>query len=146
MTGHGEGLSDVEKAQRTRLQDRLGDRVKNVDYSEAGVPHLDELGYEIKRPEDVAHPPIMDKNGLLIDSTDDARVGNNPPQQGAKGDPMRIQYRVLTDWEKERMGEMKLAFEALYIFLDELGYSRELSLAKTSLEESCMWATKHITR
>jgi hypothetical protein len=83
----------------------------------------------------------------MIDSTDDARVENNPPQQPrAEGDPMRLQYRVLSEQEKAQMGSIKLEFEALYLRLAVMGSSREMSLAKTALEEACMWAVKHITR
>jgi hypothetical protein len=82
-----------------------------------------------------------------FDSTDDKRVSNNPPQSPrALGDPMRIQYRQLSDDEKALMGQLKLEFEALYIKVSEMGSSRELSLAKTHLEDGCMWAIKHITR
>lgn len=34
---------------------------------------------------------------------------------------------------------------ALWELIDSFGASRELSLAKTKLEESVMWAVKHIT-
>ncbi len=30
-------------------------------------------------------------------------------------------------------------------FCDQIGQSRELSLAKTKIEEAVMWAVKHIT-
>ena len=82
-----------------------------------------------------------------IPSTSDARVDNNPPQRPAlAGDPMRLQYRVLNDDEKRLMGELKLAFEDLWRRVDALGASRETSLAKTHLEDGCMWAIKHLTR
>ena len=50
-----------------------------------------------------------------IPSTDDARVNNNPPQRPKLpgDDPMRVQYRVLSDTEKASMGDIKLAFEDL---------------------------------
>lgn len=31
-------------------------------------------------------------------------------------------------------------------YMDELGQSRELSLAKTKMEEAVMWAVKHVTQ
>lgn len=34
----------------------------------------------------------------------------------------------------------------LHQFMDSLGDSRELSLAKTRVEEAVMWAVKHLTR
>ena len=82
-----------------------------------------------------------------IQSTDDERVDNNPPQRPVlPGDPMRVQYRLLTDDEKRLMGELKLAFEDLWSKVDALGGSRETSLAKTHIEDACMWAVKHLTR
>lgn len=82
-----------------------------------------------------------------INSTDDARVNNNPPQRALlPGDPMRVQYRVLTDAEKTAMGDIKIAFEGLWAKVDSLGASREISIAKTHLEDACMWAVKHLTR
>lgn len=84
-----------------------------------------------------------------IDSTDDRRVDNNPPATDkvalSEPDPMRIRYRVLSELEKATMGEVKSDFHKLWMKLHSIGQSRELSLAKTSLEDSCMWAVKHIT-
>jgi hypothetical protein len=83
----------------------------------------------------------------IMDSTNDRRIENNPPQESKTyGDPMRLQYRILSDAEKAAMGSLKLEFEALYLRLAVMGTSREMSIAKTYLEESCMWAVKHITR
>lgn len=82
-----------------------------------------------------------------INSTDDKRIDNNPPQRAKlPGDPMRVQYRVLSDDEKRLMGEIKLAFEDVWAKVDGMGASRETSLAKTHLEDACMWAIKHLTR
>lgn len=69
-------------------------------------------------------------------STDDSRIDNNV---------MRHQYRMLTDAEKETMQDVKDMALALHDLFSEIGASRELSLAKTKLEESVMWAVKHIT-
>lgn len=72
-----------------------------------------------------------------VDSTSDQRVKNNV---------MRHEYRILSDAEKEQMRAIKdegLKFHAL---VDSLGVSRELSLAKTKIEEAVMWAVKHITK
>lgn len=71
-----------------------------------------------------------------IDSTSNERTKNNT---------VRHQYRTLTEDEKAQMLKIKdLGLE----FLEEisaLGNSRELSLAKTKIEEAVMWAVKHIT-
>lgn len=60
-------------------------------------------------------------------------------------DVMRKNYRELTGVEKRQMEEVKEIATHLYGLLNGIGDSRELSLAKTKLEECVMWATKHIT-
>jgi hypothetical protein len=72
-----------------------------------------------------------------VDSSSDDRVVNNV---------MRHAYRVLTDAEKAAMQKIKDDGLALHQLLEELGNSRELSIAKTKIEEAVMWAVKHITR
>jgi hypothetical protein len=59
---------------------------------------------------------------------------------------MRQEYRVLSDTEKNRIKFIKDTAQELYEYYDSLGDSREVSLARTKLEESVMWAIKHITR
>lgn len=72
-----------------------------------------------------------------VDSASDQRVVNNV---------MRHAYRVLADDEKSQMQTIKDAGRDLHEYLDSVGQSRELSLAKTKVEEAVMWAVKHITR
>jgi hypothetical protein len=72
-----------------------------------------------------------------MDSTSDERVVNNV---------MHHEYRVLTDVEKMQMLAIKDAGMDFYNLCTEVGNSRELSLAKTKIEEAVMWAVKHITR
>mgnify|MGYP006948432370 FL=1 len=76
----------------------------------------------------------MPKN---IDSTSDQRVVNNV---------MRHEYKVLTDLEKRVMKDFKDKGLAFVEACDHLGQSRELSIAKTKIEEAVMWAVKHVTR
>lgn len=64
-----------------------------------------------------------------VASTSDERTVNNV---------MRHQYRVLSDDEKKAMQEIKDLGLALHDKLGEIGDSRELSLAKTSLEQAVM--------
>ena len=71
-----------------------------------------------------------------IPSTSDARTVNNV---------MRHAYRVLSDDEKGHMQQIKDMGLVFHDFLSTLGGSRELSLAKTKVEEAVMWAVKHIT-
>jgi U3 small nucleolar RNA-associated protein 14 len=71
-----------------------------------------------------------------VDSTSDDRTVNNV---------MRHQYRVLTQAEKDFMQAVKDKGLEFYAML-EGQQSRELSLAKTKVEEAVMWAVKHITK
>lgn len=59
---------------------------------------------------------------------------------------MRHAYRVLGDVEKQQMQAIKDHGLAFHDFVEGVGQSRELSLAKTKIEEAVMWAVKHITR
>lgn len=59
---------------------------------------------------------------------------------------MRHTYRLLTDDEKRQMQEIKDLGLHFYSYLTGVGTSREISLAKTKLEEAVMWAVKHITQ
>ena len=71
-----------------------------------------------------------------VDSTSDQRTVNNT---------MRHAYRVLSDEEKANMAAIKDAGLAFHDLIAGIGNSRELSLAKTKVEEAVMWAVKHIT-
>ncbi len=82
-----------------------------------------------------------------IHSTSEKRVENNV---------MRHEYKVLSEHEKQYMQRIKDAGLAFHDLCSEIGLavgapnnppgSRELSLAKTKIEEAVMWAVKHITR
>jgi len=71
-----------------------------------------------------------------FNSTDDKRATNNV---------MRHQYKVLSETEKEQMQTVKDKALDLHEYLSSFGASRELSLARTKLEECVMWAVKDIT-
>lgn len=58
---------------------------------------------------------------------------------------MRENYRELTDAEKANVTGIKQRGAELHSFIEGLGASRELSLAKTKVEEAVMWAVKHVT-
>lgn len=74
---------------------------------------------------------------MTVDSTSDERVVNNV---------MRHEYRVLTEHEKLKMQVIKDQGREFYECCTVLGNSRELSLAKTKIEEAVMWAVKHLTK
>lgn len=72
-----------------------------------------------------------------VQSTSDERTVNNV---------MRHAYRVLTDAEKAQMQAIKDEGLKFHEMVDGLGQSRELSIAKTKIEEAVMWAVKHLTK
>lgn len=74
--------------------------------------------------------------GDRFESTGDQRVSNNT---------MRQTYRTLTDDEKAQVDRIKGLGEEFLQALASIGNSRELSLAKTKMEEGVFWAVKHIT-
>lgn len=71
-----------------------------------------------------------------VESISDQRTVNNT---------MRHQYRVLGDAEKANMAKIKDMGLDFHEFIAGLGNSREISLARTKIEEAVMWAVKHIT-
>jgi len=73
----------------------------------------------------------------MVDSHSDRRTDNNS---------LRHQYRILDEQEKADMVEIKDAGLAFLKMLDRFDESREMSLARTKLEEAVMWAVKSITR
>ena len=72
-----------------------------------------------------------------MESTSDERTNNY--------NVMRHTYRVLSEEEKQQMQMIKDQGLAFWAILNGIGNSRELSLAKTKIEESVMWGVKHIT-
>lgn len=84
---------------------------------------------------DCPKPPLK----KMVDSAGDDRTANNV---------MRHEYRVLGDDEKLAMKTIKDKGLEFHEYLEKtfpVG-SRELSLAKTKIEEAVMWAVKHITK
>lgn len=71
-----------------------------------------------------------------VDSASDDRTANNA---------VRHTYRKLTDAEKQHMVELKDLGAAFINKCNEVGVSRELSLAVTNAEQAVMWAVKHVT-
>lgn len=71
-----------------------------------------------------------------VESTSDARVVNNA---------VRHNYRILNDAEKELMVLIKDKGLEFLNVLDAMKPSREVSLAKTKVEEAVMWAIKGLT-
>lgn len=71
-----------------------------------------------------------------VSSTSDERTVNNV---------MRHEYRVLSATEKAQMQAIKDMGLSFHEAISQLGNSRELSLAKTKIEEAVMWSIKHLT-
>ena len=84
--------------------------------------------------------PDADNHGAptpeMVASTSDDRTANNV---------MRHAYRVLSDDEKAQMQAIKDQGLAFHDLIAGIGNSREISIAKTKIEEAVMWAVKHIT-
>jgi DnaJ-class molecular chaperone len=72
-----------------------------------------------------------------IDSASNDRTANNA---------VRHAYRVLSDAEKQQMVDLTDIGAAFITKCQEIGGSRELSLAITKAEEAVMWAVKHVTK
>ena len=85
----------------------------------------------------LANKEALEEVEEIIDSGSDERIVNNV---------MRHEYRVLDDSEKASMKSIKDIGLEFHDLCDQIGQSRELSLAKTKIEEAVMWAVKHITK
>lgn len=72
-----------------------------------------------------------------VKSESDDRTANNA---------VRHTYRVLGDDEKAQMVALKDLGAAFIAKCQEIGGSRELSLAITNAEQAVMWAVKHVTK
>lgn len=73
---------------------------------------------------------------VKVDCTSDERTINNV---------IGHEYRVLSHTEKVAMKKIKDMGLELHEYIAKIGSSRELSVAKTKIEEAVMWAVKHIT-
>jgi len=63
----------------------------------------------------------------------------------AANNVMRHEYRELSGSQKDLIVLIKDRGLEFYSLLENMGQSREISIAKTKIEEAVMWATKHIT-
>lgn len=67
-----------------------------------------------------------------------------------KGDPFRRDYGKLTSTQGDLASETKQMFESVWAMLDRvemvMGSSRDLSVARTELQTSCMWAVRACTK
>lgn len=66
------------------------------------------------------------------------------------GDPFRRDYGTLSDEQKVSMDRCKAVYEQTWLELNVLEGTfdkrQDLSLARTHLQESCMWAVRAITK
>ena len=58
---------------------------------------------------------------------------------------MRTEYRKLNETEVRQINEVKKLGTHFHAYLEGIGASREISLAKTKIEEAVMWAVKHLS-
>lgn len=67
-----------------------------------------------------------------------------------QGDPFRRNYGTLNDQQKEDMEATKITYEIVWAQLERMSEfyvsPRDLAIAKTHLQDSCMWAVRAITR
>ena len=67
-----------------------------------------------------------------------------------KGDPFRRDYGELTSQQKLDTNSYKMLYENVWAILNRIeekyGKSRDVALARTHLQDSCMWAVRAITR
>lgn len=78
----------------------------------------------------------MEEKNNAVSSASDERTVNNT---------VRHQYKVLNDLEKRQMLEIKDKGLEFLELLNKAQPTREMSLAKTKIEEAVMWAVKSIT-
>lgn len=83
------------------------------------------------------------KATATVEASSDARTVNSTD---ANGNVMRHSYRVLTELEKIAMQAVKDKGLEFYNLIASLGEGRELSIAKTKIEEAVMWGTKFLTK
>jgi len=57
----------------------------------------------------------------------------------------RPKYRALSDAEKALHDDIKAAYGAVELLINQIPEGRYRSLAMTALEQSCMWAIKELT-
>ena len=116
----------MKKSKDFELTDHKGDVKRTMDVETGVVGDV---------PSPAASAPLPP--GPTVDSTSDARTVNNV---------MRHEYRILSEGEKEQMKTIKDEGVRFFEYCDRIGQSRELSLAKTKIEEAVMWAIKWVTR
>lgn len=71
---------------------------------------------------------------------------NSASERRVENNAMRHNYRTLNESEKAQMQSIKDLGLWFVNICDCIGASRELSLAKTKIEEAVMWAVKHVTK
>jgi len=79
---------------------------------------------------------VLDKAVEYLKSEGSERTTNNT---------VRHQYRVLNDVEKSQMLAVKDKGLEFLNIINTFSQTREMSLAKTKIEEAVMWAVKGIT-
>ncbi len=137
-----EGLKAMEEYCERHFGSIITDQLKFPTTKPPAVLTIDDRAFQFRGEwptvEEIKKflPWKQGKPSNIFDSTDDARVQKNV---------FRHQYRQLTGDEKAQMRKIKDQALVMYTTITEIGDSREMSLAKTRLEEVVMWAVKHIT-
>lgn len=85
--------------------------------------------------------------GTMVDSTDPARLQNNPPGGAPAGDnTMRHEYRILTPAEIQAVKDLKDQGLTLLQLIQSIGHSDELVAAQRYARQAVMWAVAHVTK
>lgn len=80
-----------------------------------------------------------------MDNTSNERTVNNVMRHEYMARAI-CEARVLGEDEKAHMKTLKDMGLQFFEYCDAVGQSRELSLAKTKIEEAVMWAVKHVSK
>ena len=87
----------------------------------------------------------MDENQTNLTATPPPKTVSSTSDERTVNNTMRHAYRVLSSDEKAAMQKIKDDGLSFHNLVAGLGNSREVSIAKTKIEEAVMWAVKHIT-
>lgn len=70
---------------------------------------------------------------------------DNSSDNGTVGGVSQREYSTFTNLEKFQMQMIENKGAELHVLFEKIGTSREMSIAKTKIEEAVMWAREHLT-
>ena len=78
-------------------------------------------------------------------NSQDEQYAGTDGRRAVENNILRHEYRILTDEETKRILDLKTLGDEFIQACSAAGVSREISLAKTKIEEAVMWAVKGVT-